>query len=292
MPKRLSAEQAAQYHSYGYTFPVDVFSPEEVARYRGELDRIEAAQGSPLHGYQKQKTYLLFRWAFDAVTHPNMLDAVEDLIGPNIMVFNFSTWIKPAETAGMVSWHQDSTYFGLEPGEQVTAWFALSPSTPESGCIRVLPESHLLGRLPARAGGLVENNLLSSGQLVEHEVDEGKTRTMPLAPGQASFHHTYLIHGSDPNRSPEPRIGFSISYIPTHLHQVGEKRSTALLVRGVDEFGHFERETAPPAADCDAAAVAMHERSVTLYRENAKEKGNITAARKGGKVDPIAAPPG
>ena len=119
MPKRLSASQVAQYRRDGYAFPVDIYSAQEVARYRAALEAIEAVQGQPLHGYQKQKTYLLFRWAYDAVTHPNMLDAIEDLIGPNIMVFNFSTWIKDPESAGMVSWHQDSTYFGLEPGEQV-----------------------------------------------------------------------------------------------------------------------------------------------------------------------------
>ncbi len=285
MPKRLSEDQAAQYRRDGYAFPVDVFSAEEVAAFRRRLDEIEAAQGRPLFGYQKQKTYLLFRWAFEAVTHPAMLDAVEDLIGPDIMVFNFSTWIKHPESAGMVSWHQDSTYFGLEPGEQVTAWFALSPATSESGCIRVLPGSHRLGQVPARVNAVPKNNLLSSGQLVEYPVDEAATVEMPLAPGQASFHHTYLIHGSNPNRSKQPRIGFSISYIPTHVRQFGDRRSTALLVRGTDTYGNFDRETAPPAADCDAAATAMHEACVIRYRENAKEKGNVSAARKGGRLD-------
>ncbi len=285
MPKRLTDAQVAQYRRDGYTFPVDVFSAAEVAAFRRRLDGIEAAQGRPLYGYQKQKTYLLFRWAHDAVTHPNMLDAVEDLIGPDIMVFNFSTWIKQPESPGMVSWHQDSTYFGLEPGEQVTAWFALSPATPESGCMRVLPGSHRLGQVPARVNAVPDNNLLSSGQLVEVPVDEAATVEMPLAPGQASFHHTYLIHGSNPNRSAEPRIGFSISYIPTHVRQFGERRSTALLVRGVDAYGNFDPETAPPAADCDAAATATHEACVIRYRENAKEKGNVSAARKGARLD-------
>ena len=111
---------------------------------------------------------------------------------------------------------------------------------------------------------------------------------MPLAPGQASFHHTHLIHGSNPNRSQAPRIGFSVAYIPTHVRQLGDMRSTALLVRGADAYGNFDPETAPPAADCDAAATAMHEACVRRYRECAKEKGNVLAARKGGRFDDSA----
>ena len=106
-----------------------------------------------------------------------------------------------------------------------------------------------------------------------------------LASGQASFHHTYLIHGSNPNRGRESRIGFSVAYIPTHVRQSGAKRSTALLVRGVDAYGNFDPEIAPPAADGDAAATAMHEACVIRYRECAKEKGNVLAARKGARLD-------
>ena len=138
---------------------------------------------------------------------------------------------------------------------------------------------------------------LSDAQVAQHHsegdaspVDESRAVDMPLKPGQASFHHTYLIHGSNPNRTGERRIGFSVSYIPTRVRQTGAKRSMAHLVRGVDEYGHFEQETAPPAADCDAAAMEMHERSVTLYRESAAEKGNTSAGRKGGRVDPATMP--
>ena len=281
MPKKLTEDQVAQYRRDGYTFPVDVYSAAETADFRRRLEAFEAAQGGPLHGYQKSKPHLLFPWAYEAATHPAMLDAVEDLIGPDILLFHYSAWIKEADDAKFVSWHQDSNYFGLDPGDQVTAWFTLSPSTTESGCIRVLPGTHNLGQLASTLNAATENNLLTSGQVVDYDVDERLAVEMPVGPGQASLHHTYLIHGSNPNRSAARRIGFSVSYIPTYVRQIGERRSTALLVRGVDGYGNFEQEEAPPAADGDATAVSVHERCVALYRESAQEKGNLTVGRLG-----------
>ncbi len=117
MPKKLSEEQIAQYRRDGFTFPVDIFSAEEVASYRAGLEAFESAQGHVLDGSQRAKGYLLFDWQYDMVTHPCVLDAVEDLIGPNILLFHCTAWIKEPDGKGFVSWHQDSTYFGLEPAD-------------------------------------------------------------------------------------------------------------------------------------------------------------------------------
>lgn len=279
MAKRLSEEQIAQYERDGYTFPVDVFTVDEVAAYRARLEQFEAAQGHPLDGSQRAKGYLLFDWTYEMTTHPAVLDAVEDLIGPNILLFYCTAWLKQPDGAGFVSWHQDSTYYGLEPAEQVTAWLALSASTPESGCVRVLPGTHKAGQIPWYREA-DDNNLLTSGQVAKMEIDQSKAVDMPLAPGQMSLHHTHVVHGSNPNTGNHRRLGFGVSYIPTHLRQTGECRSGALLVRGEDGYGNFAPET-PPTGNADAAATAAHTEALAQFRANAREKGNLTVDRLG-----------
>jgi hypothetical protein len=256
---------------------VPIFSADEVKRFRTNLEEFEAAQGHPLDGSQRAKSYLLFDWVHEMATHPNVLDAVEDLIGPNILLFYCTSWLKPAKEPAFVSWHQDSTYFGLEPEVQVTAWLALSPSTPQSGCVRVLPRTHQDGILASRTEP-DPRNLLTSGQHITDELDEDSAEEIILAPGEMSLHHTNVVHGSGSNDSDDRRLGFCLSYIPTHVRQYGEYHSLAMLVRGVDEFGNFEAE-APPTGNADAASLAEHKRSVELFRANAREKGNQTGDR-------------
>ena len=279
MPKRLTAAQVAQYGRDGFTFPVSVFTADEVGGYRASLEAFEAAQGGPLDGGQRAKSYLLFDWVHRMITHPNVLDAVEDVIGPDIMVFYCTAWLKPPDGHAFVSWHQDATYFGLEPAEQVTAWLALTPSTVQNGCVRAVPGSHTSGLL-AWHKRAEESNLLTSGQHVDGEIDESLAVDLELAAGQMSLHHTHAVHGSNPNHGGDRRLGFCASFIPTRVHQFGAHRSTAMLVRGVDEFGHFAPEF-PPTGDADARSRAEHARALELFRANAREKGNLTVDRLG-----------
>ncbi len=277
MPKRLSREQVAQYENDGFTFPIDVLTSDEVARFRARLEEFESAQGAPLHGPQKSKNHLLFDWAHEMLTHPNVLDAVEDVLGPNIMLFYSNAWLKEPGGAGFVSWHQDFTYFGLEPADQLTAWVALSPSTPESGCVSVLPATHSDGPL-AHHLDPVDANLLTSGSTVTMAVDESLAVDMVLAPGQMSLHHTLVLHGSNPNVSTERRLGFCAFFIPPNLRQLGKTRATALLVRGVDEYGNFGSES-PPRGNADPVSAAVHGEAVRLYRAHAQEMGHPSGNR-------------
>ncbi len=277
MPKRLSREQVTQFERDGYTFPIDVLTNHEVARYRATLEEVENRQGAPLHGPQKSKFHLLFDWAHEMATHPNLLDAVEDVIGPNIMLYHSNAWLKDPGGPGFVSWHQDATYFGIEPAEQVTAWLALSASTPKSGCVRALPGTHKGGQIPHYCDP-VDANLLTSGQTVDVVIDESQGIDMVLEPGQMSLHHTHVLHGSNPNVGADRRLGFCFFFIPTHLHQLGETRATALLVRGIDEFGNFGSESAPQG-NADPVSAAAHAEAVRLYRAHAEEHGNPSGER-------------
>jgi non-haem Fe2+, alpha-ketoglutarate-dependent halogenase len=181
---------------------------------------------------------------------------VEDVIGPDILCWGSSFFIKEPHNPGFVSWHQDSTYWGLDPADVVTAWVAFSDSNAANGAMRVIPGSHLMDQVPHRDTFRPEN-LLSRGQEVTVDVDERQAVMLELAAGEMSLHHVRLIHGSDPNPSGMRRIGFAIRYIPTHVRQVAGSHDSATLVRGTDRHGHFEPEQRPDG-DMSEAAQAHH----------------------------------
>ncbi len=253
--KALSADALGQYQEQGYIAPVRALTGAEAASVRRRLEDHEAGDGA-LQGPLRHKSHLLFTWLNELIRHPGILDPVEDIIGPNILCWGTSFFIKERHDPSFVSWHQDSTYWGLEPPEIVTAWVALSESVAANGAMRVIPGSHKLDQI-AHRDTFAANNLLSRGQEIEVAVDEAHAVMLQLQQGEMSLHHVRLIHGSDPNLSGRRRIGFAIRYLPTHVRQVAGTHDTATLVRGVDEFRHFAPERAP-LADMDPAAVACH----------------------------------
>ncbi len=282
MPASLSPAQVAQYQRDGFLFPVDCLTPEEVRYFRGRLEEFERAQGDTfgkLPNLVRSKSHLLFTWMDELVRHPKVLDAVESLIGPNILIYHLTSWLKEPGEPSHVSWHQDGTYFGLEPYEQITAWIALTDATPEMGCIKIIPGSQVIGQRPHKDTA-TQGNLLSRGQTIDHKLDYTNYVMMPLKAGQISLHHTHIVHASDPNRSEQRRIGIGVSYIPPQCHLVNDMRVTAALVRGRDEYGHFDLEPRP-AGDFDAAARAAHAAAVEQFFESNKL---LAARRRSGNV--------
>ena len=255
MPKLLSPEAVAQYERDGYYFPVRVFSAEEALSYRRRMEAYEAATGGPIQSNRRHKVHLLFTWANELIRLPKILDAVEDVIGPNIICWTTNFFIKEANSPSFVSWHQDSTYWGLEPPDVISAWLAVSDAPLESGAMKFLPGSHRWEQVKHR-DTYHENNLLTRGQEIAVEVDESQAVDVPLMAGEISLHHVRLVHGSHPNATNDRRIGLSIRYIPTYVRQVKVKDS-AMLVRGVDEYGNFDWEP-EPQGDADEAAIAAH----------------------------------
>jgi len=263
----VAASWLASYRQNGYYAPVRALSTGEAATYRTHLQRHEAATGAPLRPAYRQKAHLLFTWLAELIRDPRILDVVEEIVGPDILVWQTAFFIKEANDPSFVTWHQDSTYWGLSEPEVVTAWVAFSASTPQSGCVRVIPGTHQLDQVPhveTRGAG----NLLSRGQEIAVDIDESHAVSMPLAPGELSLHHIRTFHNSEPNRSDDRRIGFAIRYIPTRIRQTEVDGDTATLVRGHDRFGNFELEQRPDA-DLSAAAIANHtkasERRTKIY---------------------------
>jgi phytanoyl-CoA dioxygenase PhyH len=253
--KSLSEAAVRRYRDLGYHAPVPVLTAREAHELRRRLETYEAGAGV-LSGRLRHKPHLLFTWLNDLIRHPRILDAVEDIVGPDILCWGTSFFIKERRNPGYVSWHQDSTYWGLEPTDIITAWVAFTDSTAANGAMRVIPASHKLDQVPHR-DTFAAANLLSRGQEIMVDVDERQAAMLELAAGEMSLHHVRLIHGSDPNPSDDRRIGFAIRYIPTYVRQVAGGHDSATLVRGVDKYRHFEDEQRP-LADMSAEAQAYH----------------------------------
>jgi hypothetical protein len=265
MAKKLSPEQIAQYERDGFICPVEGFASARANGWRNKLEAFEHAEGQKLTRGHNFKPHLLFPWVDEIVRAPEVLDAVEDLIGPDLLVFHLSVWPKDANSGTYVSWHQDATYFALEPACQVTAWVALTDASVAAGCMEVIPGSHKAGQLrhdQSQDG----DNLLSRGQTLARRVDGSRTAFMPVKAGQFSLHHMHLVHNSRPNRSNHRRIGLGISYIPTSARCTAPTRVSAMLVRGQDTFGNFDLERRP-AVEAGPEERAFHAAAVATFRK-------------------------
>jgi len=231
----LTAEQVQHYRQQGYLFPLPVLSEADTVRLRAELEGGEKMQGKPLDRLQCNKSYLLFDWADELVHHPAILDAVESLIGPDILCYMTNLFTKEAGSSSYVSMHQDAAYWGVDADDVVTAWVALSPATAESGVMKVQPGSHKT--LLQQVNTYAKDNLLSRGQEIPADnLDHDKQLYMELDAGQMSLHHFQLVHVSDANTSNDRRIGFAIRYVAANAKKIGAEES-ALLVRGNNHSG-------------------------------------------------------
>jgi hypothetical protein len=237
----LNARQIAAYRDEGVLFPFAVLSPEEQAAGLQVIDRIDSMPEEARKGLLLHKTYTVSKTLTDMCCNPRILDRVEGLIGPNILVWGANFFLKEPHTDAYVSWHQDATYWGLEPADIVTAWVAFTPSTVESGCMRVVPGTHRSGILDHRETWAADN-LLSRGQEIAVDVDLDKVVDVVLKPGEMSLHHVKIAHNSEPNRADHRRIGFAIRYVAAHVKQSGGARDKAMLVRGADRWNYFDRE--------------------------------------------------
>jgi non-heme Fe2+,alpha-ketoglutarate-dependent halogenase len=213
MNRSLDSAQIESYEENGFFFPKRVLSDEEVCASRACVQSLSERMGK-LKRFDQ--CHLSFRWAYDLVTHPAVLDLMEDLLGPDILVHSSRIFFKHPQDASFVSWHLDGRYSGLNSYKAPTAWIALSESTVENGCLRVVRGSHKIKDCP-----FVErpnpDNLENHGQEVTVPIDAKQIVAMTLRPGEMSVHDVNIIHGSEPNRSSIPRIGFSISYVTPEI---------------------------------------------------------------------------
>lgn len=264
MGKILANKEIENYHKNGFFFPVRVMSPIDANFYRRKLEKYEGSQG-PLSGNDRHKTHLLFTWIDSLVRHPQILDAVEDIIGPNILCWSSNFFIKEAKDNTFVSWHQDSTYWGLDPNNVITAWIALSDASVSTGPMEVIPKSHIW-KNQAHTQTFNKSNLLSRGQELSMDLSKEETVIMPLKAGEISLHHIKLAHSSKPNNTDDRRIGLAVRYIKPDVKNKNTNDS-ALLVRGQDKLNYYQLET-PPAKDLDEQAILNHKKYAEIHIKN------------------------
>ncbi len=265
MPKFLTTDQIAHYHHDGFLSPLTLFSPAEAADIRRELEEAERRWPEALQGAGRNNAHLTLTCLDEVVHHPVLLDAIEDIIGPDILAYGSVLFIKEPHDPGFVSWHQDCRYMGLEPHEvAVSAWLALTPSNAVTGCMSMIPGSHTEGVME-HVDTFSETNILTRGQSIQ-DVDESKAVDLILEPGQFSLHSMRTVHASKPNRGDDRRIGFTIQcYMTPEMHQTISP-TMAQLVRGEDRNRHFEYASRPDG-DMMPDAVAARERNNAQWAE-------------------------
>jgi len=255
----LSADEVERFARDGFLFPLRVMDPgaADEARARALALMAEREDAIDLLGY---KANLAFRWIDDIVHTPALLDAVADVLGPHLLLWSCSFAIKPPRSAGRFTWHQDATYWGLEPPVGLTAWLALGAVDQANGAMQFLPGAHRDGQLP-HVNTFAPDVMLPRGQEIV-ELPSPARVDLRLASGEASLHHVFTPHASGPNGGGAHRIGCSMVFIPTHVRQA-RGREAAMLVRGEDRHANFELEPRP-AGDGDVASLAARETAVRM----------------------------
>jgi ectoine hydroxylase-related dioxygenase (phytanoyl-CoA dioxygenase family) len=238
---------ATAYAEDGYFFPYDVISETEAAGLLADLEAAEAevaadrARLSMLRSYPAQLLPSFAR----LIRQPRLIEAVSQIIGPDLLVWSCGFFIKEPSAKSYVSWHQDLNYWGLDGEQEVTAWLALTPATVENGCMRFVPGSHEKKVVP-HVDSFAQDNLLTRGQEIAVDVDEASAVNVVLRAGQASFHHGHMFHASGPNGTSLRRVGVAIRYVAPSMKQVSGDKLLVSHVSGKDEYGHFD--VMPPPA--------------------------------------------
>lgn len=242
---------AEQFHRDGFFTPVPVLTQQETQSFRAAFDDFYAGNKARLSTLATREqaqvlseTHICFEWVYQLAAHPRVFDAVEAILGKDLLIWGSRWFTKMPGDKTYISWHQDGTYWGLHPPNVVTAWIALSESNQENGCMRVIPGTHLAGTLP-QIETYALDNALSRGQEIAVEVDEARAVDLTLQPGQMSLHHIGIVHGSKVNTSNKPRIGIAVRYITPEVVQEGVEHPWAMLVRGSDPLRNFEHVPVP-----------------------------------------------
>lgn len=254
----LTTDEVRAFKTDGLLFPKPALSADEAAAALAQLERYESDSRGTVNGKWRYKSHLVFPWINRIMRLPKLLQLVEPLLGPDLMVWTSHLYPKEPGDGRFISWHQDSAHWGLDSEQIVTLWLALTPVTEENGCMRMLPGTHRKG-IVDHEDTWDPDNILTRGQTITSGIDEDLAVSVELAAGQCSLHHVNMFHASHPNTSDARRVGLALRYITPQARQQRVDHDFATLVRGEDRFGHFELEP-EPQKEMDPDFIALHAR--------------------------------
>jgi hypothetical protein len=259
----LTQSQKDAYWDDGYLFPIQVADAAQAAKWRSELQTIETewldnGLPLPLNTYKRVNAQIVMPLACEIGLHSPILDAVEGVLGPDVMLYSVEFLTKEAHTKHVVTMHQDLAYWGMGDMDNIlTAWLALSPATTASGCMDFVKGSHK-NEILAHEDSFDELNLLSRGQEIAVDVAEEDKVAVELPPGFMSLHHGLTIHGSGPNTSDDRRIGVAIRYISSKMRKAGGVKDYAIPARGNYSEDSFTTYGTPKGL-FDTESMALYE---------------------------------
>ena len=265
MTQSINSSQIQNYWNNGVVYPLTALQQDEALSLIPRFMEIKERMSGWTASKQILKAHLVSSWVNEITRNSRILDAVECLLGPNILLWGATFFAKEPNLSLHVGWHQDLLYWGLQPPDGVlTVWLALSDALEDNGAMQVICGSHVDG-FRQHSNSFDGNNMLMSDQNAELTKDDLKRRiTVELLPGQFSIHHSMVLHGSGPNTSDRSRIGLSINYISTDVIQLkNQGQDAAMLIRGTDYYRHFEQEQAP-SAEFTPEAISQYRKSITM----------------------------
>ncbi|MEM7060777.1 MAG: phytanoyl-CoA dioxygenase family protein [Pseudomonadota bacterium] len=208
----LTDAQITEYHDKGFVVP-------EYRLPQGQLEEIRDRHTALLarHPEFRDNASVLLTYDIGFLNYardPAILDMVEQLIGPDICLWNMSFFAKPAMNGKETPWHQDGQYWPIRPLATCTVWIAIDDCTPENGPLRYIPGSHKTHRLMGHTQDDSPDYTLNQ-KLNADEYDETAAEDLIIEAGQMALHDVYIAHGSAPNTSPHPRRGMTMRMMPT-----------------------------------------------------------------------------
>ena len=266
----LTKQQLAEYEEFGFLHSIPILSQDEIVYYRGKVEETCQAIGGRVT--RLDGVHLYFRWAWELSTHPRLLNCLEQILGPDILLKSTRVFFKHGSSSSYVGWHQDGIMEQLEDGRAPAAWLGLTAATVENGCLRVVPRSHRFGlqqhcsnaKLQPLAGADPSAQVKGWSEVHGDELS-GRITSVPteldapfdvvMRAGEMSIHHPVILHGSNPNVSTESRIGLSASYSAPEIYN---EDSPVVWARGNGSMNYddFEVIDKPPMASFDEEVAA------------------------------------
>jgi non-haem Fe2+, alpha-ketoglutarate-dependent halogenase len=282
----ISPEQIQQYQDEGYLFPIQVFSSEEVDHFKSEFEKTKTLVGENVTPHDLRQPQIHFRWAYEIATHPKILDVIEDLIGPDILVSRGSIFFKDPGP-GYYTFHADAYPLGISDehaGKFASVWIALTESNEENGCMQVIPRTHL-AKIEHTETLFAEehnqNSAVSRGLTVMMDLERAEKVSLVLQPGQMSVHHANLVHGSGPNRTNQSRIGIVMRYMAPQVKENAKLNHPVIVARGSDAYGYNDHLGDPPKGSLEdglramAAFVAGHPEGYIYQKQSSLLKAGV-----------------